>query len=223
MLLSQAPHAPHALHLSGHGNNGASVSGGHSHGLHGGHQSPGPAGPGQQVQLWTTADGNLAAHGHMSYNTLTGTLSPSSLQQITASVTANDNGSVGSGHGAGHAGGLDGTGGHRSNGFNSNPFGGTGGPVAGGHYMRPDWAVNAIYDSGAGGGGGGSSGANYGQLALDHRRLSPNDQRVVGVGGSSSVGLVAHLGKCGAQCAVAPQGVGNGVGLSGGLRLCMSV
>ncbi|XP_054158930.1 box A-binding factor-like [Oppia nitens] len=130
---------------------------------HHSNQTPSP-------QLWTT-DG-LAAHT-MAYN-LSGTLSPSSLQQLAAVSDANtsaghsDLGTLGSRTGAGGGGGGGSnttTPGSVVNGFNTNPFGGS---TAGAHYLRTDWPSPALYD-------GHNSAGNYAVTVADHRqRLSPD-------------------------------------------------
>jgi hypothetical protein len=66
-----------------------------------------------------------------------------------------------------------------SNGFSSNPFGGS--SSAGTHYLRGDWTTTSIYDS--------PTGANYAVAVGDHRRMSPDRN-------PGAVGLSAHqLGK----------------------------
>jgi transcription elongation factor Elf1 len=99
----------------------------------------------------------------MTYN-LPGTISPSSLQQLTS---VNES-SGGSGH-------PELSGSRGSNGFSSNPFGGS--SSAGTHYLRGDWTTTSIYDS--------PTGANYAVAVGDHRRMSPDRN-------PGAVGLSAH-------------------------------
>ena len=107
-----------------------------------------------------------------------GTISPSSLQQLTSV----NEGAGSGGHPELSTSGSRGSG-VSANGFNSNPFGGASTTGSAGHYLR-DWSTNtSIYD--------GPNSANYTITVGDHRRMSP-DRAAGAAATAAAVGISAH-------------------------------